>query len=347
MAYALLREGGHRFVARAHAGNILLRVERGLSVSEAARRDYPERSLFLDGVYAGAPFIDNGRRQYALDHHQGVVRPFTLATCEQAAVIVAMGLPLGEGSWRVYVNEPDLDALLAAWVLMNHDALAAEGLAPLGELMPLLRVEGNIDTHGFEMPALSGVAPRSYALQKARIDRLRARELSLRLAGRWDALDVVAYAKDRLEELDRELLGKGRQGAHLRSAMRRVGVQRRKVAVLWRSALGIYEVEEALKTRFGDALAVVVLDRGDGHITLLQTDRFLPRTLSDLYPLLDAADPNADPGGGNSWGGASDIGGSPRKTGTALSGEQVLHLVSRLYALEEIPGLPPRERKGA
>ncbi len=340
MGYRLVGAGANRVVLRADDESVRLHVERGLSVGAAELASHPEQAIFLDGVYAGAPFVDNARRRYALDHHQGCVRAFTLATCEQAAVMVAMGLPLGEGVWHMYVNEPDLDALLAAWVLMNHRELCAEGLARLGELMPLLRVEGNIDTHGYELPALSGVTAKSYALHKARLDRLRARECAVRAAGRWEQEDVAAYACERLGAIDHELFGRGRREAHLRSTVRALGVRARKVAVLLRSPLGIYEVEEALRTRYGDALAVIVLERGRGHVTLLQTDPFLPRALGEVYPLLDAADPNADAVRGNTWGGADEIGGSPRKTGTALTGEQILHLVARLYALEEVTTSP-------
>src|ERR1051326_4845773 len=145
MSYARLRddERGQDYAAHLPDRDVRLFVERGLAVRPADLARYPDPSVFLDGVYAGAPFVDNGRRHYALDHHQGVVRALTLATCEQAAVMVAMGLQLRDGTWRVFVNEPDLDALLSAWVLLNYDALVADDMARLAEVMPLLRVEGN------------------------------------------------------------------------------------------------------------------------------------------------------------------------------------------------------------
>ena len=78
--------------------SIALRIERGLTVDSRARKRYGPQTIFLDGVYNGAPFCDNEARHYSLDHHAGCVRAFTLATCEQAAVMLLQGLPLfGEG----------------------------------------------------------------------------------------------------------------------------------------------------------------------------------------------------------------------------------------------------------
>ncbi len=332
--YATVGEGAGRCIVPVHAPNVRVVVERGLVVTDAARAELPDGALFLDGAYAGPPFIDNVRRHYALDHHSGVVRPFTLATCEQAAVLVALGLPLDEGEWRIYLNDPDLDALLAAWVLVNFAPLRADDQRLIGELMPLLRVEGNIDTYGLDRAALSGVLPRSYAVHKSRLERLRANELELRRSGAWDACDAVAYACARLSAFDAALLVRGRRDASRRALERRGFVRARKVAVLMRSSAGIYEVEEALHTRYGDALAIVVLDRGAGHVSILMADPFLPKSLADVYPLLNAADGLADPSAGNVWGGAREIGGSPRRTGTALGGEQVVRLVARLFAIE-------------
>jgi hypothetical protein len=131
--------------------------------------------------------MDNERRHYALDHHAGCVRPFTLATCEQAAVVVMMGLPLNEGEWHIYVNNPDLDALLASWILINHKRLLAHDKRLLRELMPLVRVEGVIDTHGLDMSELSALPSHIYKLHKARLDALRASEVSAKSHGRKNA----------------------------------------------------------------------------------------------------------------------------------------------------------------
>jgi hypothetical protein len=314
---------------------VRLFVERGLVVTEAVRERYPSRSVFLDGVFDGPPFLDNKARQYSLDHHSGCLRAAMLASCEQAAIMVLQGLPLGEGEWSVFINEPDLDAVLAAWVLLNHAILKANDHRLLRRAMPLIRVEGQIDTHGLEMDALLPIPQRQYETEKARIYELRGGEIRLKASGEWDTADFVLHTRSVLEHLDDELLDPGlvRRARH-----DQVRLRTRKLAVLCTSRDGIYEVETQLRHRYQDELGLIILDRGTGHVTLRQVDPFLPNSLTELYPLLNARDPSVTAGSEDRWGGAEDIGGSPRIRGTGLSGREVLRIVSELFAAEESAG---------
>jgi len=333
-------DGTYRFlddqpvIVRAASPNVRLYVERGLAVLEKDRPHYPEQSLFLDGVYVGPPFMDNERRHYALDHHAGCVRPFTLATCEQAAVVVMMGLPLHEGDWHVYVNNPDLDAMLASWILLNHKRLISHDKRLMRELMPLVRVEGVIDTHGLDMSELAALPSHIYKLHKARLDALRASEVELKESGEWEQENPLDYALAQLHRLDRQLIGTKDQAPPSSSGgLGQVAWPQKRVAVLCRSAQGIYEVEEELKTSHGRALGNIVLDRGDGHMTLLQVDPFMHKSLNELYPRLNQIDPHVNESQGNVWGGSAEIGGSPRRTGTALSGHDVLKAIAELFGV--------------
>jgi len=314
--------------------SVILHAERGLTVSEEQRAGYPPRTIFLDGVFSGAPFMDNERRQCSLDHHHGVVRELTLATCEQVAVVLLQGLPLADGTWHVYLNEPDLDALLAAWMLLNHRQLLHDNAQLLRLLMPLVRVEGLIDAHGLGMEALLPMSEQSYQAERRRIDRLLTTERKLRDEGAWYTVDITAYTRSMLERLDAELYPRGWFDERGRAfQVHGVTVQTRKVAVRCRSQLGIYEVETRLKQRYDGGLALIVLDQGEGRITIKLVDHFMRHDLDDLYPLLNERDPNVDHNrlSDNCWGGSSTIGGSPRKTGTGLTGQQVLAIVSELF----------------
>ena len=105
----------------------------------------------------------------------------------------------------------------------------------------------------------------------------------------------------------------------------------RKLAILVQSSQGIYEMEEQLKEQHGNELAVIVHDAGESRMTLRLVDAFLPRNLNDVYPVLNGLDPRVTPDDdGNVWGGSSDIGGSPRRTGTGLTGREVLAAVARV-----------------
>lgn len=316
--------------------NVRLVVERGLTVTAEARARYPAQSIFLDGVYAGAAFLDNKARQYSLDHHAGCPRPLMLATCEQACVMVLQGLPLDEGTWHLFVNEPDLDAILGAWVLLNHRTLLEDDKRLLRRAMPLIRVQGLIDAHGLDMEVLAGLPRRFYEAQTSRIHDLRGPEIRLKSAGDWEQSDPLRYAHDLLVRLDEELLGPmDLRGDRATPELDELQLPARKVAILCISTDGIYEVETQLRQRYHDELGVIVLDRGKGRMTLRQVDPFLPTTLNDLYPVLNERDPHVSQERDNCWGGSDEIGGSPRRTGTGLSGPEVLQIVSAFFTGDE------------
>ena len=333
--YRVVERDAARFVIAEDNRSIRLYVDPGLAVTEEDRRTYPNKVIFLDGAYNGAPFLDNERWQYSFDHHYGCVRAFTLATCEQAAVMLLKGIPMGDGEWRLYINQPDLDALLAAWLLMNYTEVLAGGAQLLRAMMPLLRVEGLIDTHGLEMAALSGLTEEAYAAQKDRLDQLMTPEREHRSAGTWDTLDMVTYACDRLAAIDAMLTEAGmlRERASVEVVETR-DIQGDKQVVHCRSTGGIYEVEARLREIFGKALGVIVLQASDQRYTLKQVDPFLSRDLVALYQSLNARDPEAksqSESGANLWGGSADIGGSPRSSGTGLTPEEILDIAERVY----------------
>lgn len=331
--YGTVERGGHDCLICSGTPNIQLRVERGLSVNDDTRKRYGKQTMFLDGVYAGGPLFDNESRQYSLDHHQGCVRAFTLATCEQAAVIVTKGLPLSEGEWSLYVNEPDLDAVLAAWILLNHGELKRNGNELLLAVMPFIRVEGAIDAHGLELSAITcGVSPEIYKRERERIDALLALERQLKERGAWTGVNVIDYTRKLLEELDRTLYPAGYLDRLVDVVeVARVPLEKRKAwAFLCRSHQGIYAVEAQLKQQH-EKVGLVVLDQGDGRFTVRQTDSFLARSLADLYPVLNDRDDKASESDENCWGGSTDIGGSPRRTGSALDGEEILRIVQEVY----------------
>jgi hypothetical protein len=310
--------------------NIELHIERGLTVDSRTRKRYPAQTIFLDGVYDGAPFYDNEARHYSLDHHSGCVRAFTLATCEQAVVMLLQGLPLSVGTWHVYVNDPDLDSMLASWVILNHTELMADDRKLLARAMPLIRLEGVIDAHGTDKQVLAAFPVRMHAKTKAQLDALMAEELRIKKAGQWMEADWLEYACEVFEHVDSMVFPHGHLDALLElQEISRVPLHNHRVAVLLASQLGIYEVENRLKDRHGKSLGVIVLETGTNRYTLRLVDPFLPKDLTAVYKELNRVDPNAeatsDPP--NIWGGSGDIGGSPRRTGSGLSGHEILEAI--------------------
>jgi hypothetical protein len=325
--YTLVRHDKWSELTCRNSPNVHLRVSRGLTVNERDRGEYPPRSIFIDGVFEGPPFYDNKRHHYSLDHHAGCVRPFTLAACEQAVVIVLQGLPLLDGEWTLYVNLPDIDAMLAAWVLINHAELRADGCALLKIAMPLIRTEGVIDAHGPEMLALTALPDEVTEMHRARLDTLMRGPDAGHVAAMQEPVDTALRI---LEALDAMLMPAGEldQLASFEE-LHRVTLKSDRIAVLASSRLGIYEVEEHLKARYENTLGILVLQHSQGQFTIRLANHFMEEDLTPLYAELNRIDPNFKEG--NAWGGSGDIGGSPRGTGSALEGMAVMKAVNRIY----------------
>lgn len=333
--YQVVEENGDRIVVCDGSPNVRVYVVRGLSVTEEDREDFPKQTIFLDGAFSGPPFLDNETRQYSLDHHAGgVPRPFLMATCEQAAIMVLEGLPLEEGEWRVYLNDPDLDAVLGAWVIINHATIHKKNSVALYRAMPVIRVEGHIDAHGLDMPAFTGLPRPLYEQYVGQIHDLRGEELALKAAGEWGHADWATYTKNLFDRLDGMLIGSGDWEALTAiKELGRISLGENKIALLCRSGQDIYSLEERLEERFGDKIAIIVLDAGGGRYTVRLVDQFLRKDLNALYGALNAADPNARES--DLWGGSGDIGGSPRKSGAGLSGEEILGIVKQVHGAKE------------
>ena len=326
--YQIGQDGEKAYLFGRDTPNIHLHVDRGLSVNEATRRHYPHQSIFLDGVYNEAPFLDNTVRQYSLDHHIGCIRSFTLATCEQAAMMVYQGLPLEEGNWQLYINEPDLDAVLSAWILMNYHALSRENGKLLRQAMPFIRLEGAVDAHGLEMSHFAALPPEQHDDYMKQIEQLRHEEKQLKANNHWEKMDAIGYTRQQLVALDDALLPEDYLANMLEvRELDRVPVSPERMAVLCQSHQGIYAVESELRQRYGKQLAIIVLDQGDGHFTLRQVDPFLHRTLTEVYDRLNQREAEISADAQSRWGGSSDIGGSPRSDGSQLAGETVLEII--------------------
>lgn len=329
--YQVAETAGERVLQCSNASNLRLHVVPGLSVDAAGRRNFPSQSIFLDGVYTEAPFLDNKRRQYSLDHHSGVVRALTLATCEQAAVMLLNGLPLDEGNWEIYINDPDLDAILAAWLLLNHKEMLKNEQELLRAAMPMIRIEGIIDAHGLGKDALTGLPEDLLEGHKQHLDSMLQTEQQMKEQRGDDNTpkpDELEYARESLVRLDNIFLTDTYLSRLLEvEEIASRPIQGSRIAVLCRSRQGIYEVEMSLRERYGRQLAIIILHRGPGKYTLRLVDRFLHANLRHAYRALNRQDPNVNARQGNQWGGADDIGGSPRETDSGLAPQEVLDIV--------------------
>ena len=319
--YLVKEDEKGKYLSCLEAPELKVRIDTAMAVTANAARMGAEGTIYLDGAAQGEPFLDLEKRIYNLDHHEGCVRPFTLATCEQALVLMVRGLDMREKPWQVYANEPDLDALMAIWVLLNSMHLHGESSSIREAVVPLVRLEGVIDSHGLEMAELTGFPPELLEETHRRLNRLHETEKALKETGQWDEMDPLDYVSSQLQTLDRMIYPADYFEAFRGiEELAKVELIDSRIAVVCRCDCGIYELEKELKRLYGRRLGVIGLEKGGGCYTLRQVDPFLPVNLKTAYQKLNVLDPAVEgSGSADRWGGSGEIGGSPRKSGTALS----------------------------
>ena len=323
--YIVKTNGNERVLICLEAPNLNVHIESGLSVTGSVARKSPGGTIFLDGVAQCEPFMDHERQVYNLDHHEGCVRAFTLATCEQTLVMYMKGLDLQVREWNVFANEPDLDTLLAIWILLNHARIGRQDTTQRRILFALVRYEGVIDALGLELKELSALPPELVRKLQRVIDHLRSDEIVLKKEGRWAQTDYLTYSASILQKID-QIFYKPSDFADFRGIeeLARVDLNEQRIVAVVEADMGIYEIEPHLNKLYGNRLGVVFLKKGPESYTVRQMDLFMPISLDDIYERLNFVDPAVKcRTQGNKWGGAADIGGSPRESGTRLSPAEI------------------------
>jgi hypothetical protein len=331
--YRIREDPDGRVLVCSEAPTLRVRIERAVTTTAAAARGAPPGTIFVDGAAQGEPFVDPQRAVYNLDHHEGCVRAFTLAACEQAMVLIRKGLDLRKRDWTIVANDVDLDALLAIWVLLNHHRLSGPDPRTRAAVMPLVRLEGVIDAHGLELVDLAALPAELLQETRRSLERLGGREQALKATGLWQRIDPLEYAVDRLGALDARIYPPDQfEDVAEIEELARFELCAGSVGVICRAKEGIYEVEQQLRRFHGDRLGLLVLQKGPSEYALRQVDPTLPVGLDEVYQLLNLIDPAS--GGSlaaNRWGGSNEIGGSPRTTGTGLDLSRLAEVCRQAY----------------
>ena len=323
--YAVRGSGSERCLVCIEAPNLSVHIKSGLTVSAAAVGKSAPGTIYLDGIAQTGPLLDHTRQVYNFDHHEGCVRSFTLSTSEQVLLMLKKGLDLRSRDWNIFANDPDLDTVLAIWLLLNHVRISEQKSIRENILVPLVRLEGLIDAIGLEMKAFSALPTAMVNQIQRLIDYLRRKELQIKKDGEWEQTDFLDYTADILHEIDQILFESGKFGELLGvEELARVNLTDNRVAVVVRSDLGIYEIEPQLKKIYGGSLGLAILSRSSTAYTLRMIDPFMSGDLDDVYERLNFMDPAVKCGARvNRWGGSSDIGGSPREIGTRLTPDEI------------------------
>ena len=323
--YVIKDSSDGRTLTCLEAPNVAVHIEAGLTISaSAAHKSFPG-TIYLDGVAKCEPFMDHEKQIYNFDHHEGCLRSFTLSTCEQVLLMILKGLDLRGREWRVFANEPDLDTILAIWLIFNHLRIQQKDFGRLRFLYALVRLEGIIDSHGLEMTEFGGFPPELDKITKRVIDYLRAEEVDLKKKAMWKEKDYLEYTALIMQKIDK-IIYRSHDLADFKALkeLARIELVGGRIAAVVEADLGIYELEPHLHRVYGESLGLVILKKGEGFYTLRRLDPFMPGDLNDVYPILNHMDPGVRcRKNGQQWGGSGDIGGSPRGISTKLGPAEI------------------------
>jgi hypothetical protein len=262
----------------------------------------PPDSIALDG-YVQGPIAGDQQDRWSLDHHDGCVRLYTLATCEQVRAHICLGGPAWFKGREVFLNDLDGDTLLSLWLIENPDRANEK------TVRTLVRAVGAVDAHG----------PAGNLL-------LSSGEAELANQFFWHAIKPVTALRGKVREvfsdwprLVEECLAgitaliDGTLGVASQSNLERLDISTEVLIRGHKFALGTSEGFGFMElyARGYDG-GILYKDAAHGTRTYTLAKR------SDLVniPVGPVSDPNsmlgrlaaAEPG----WGGGSTIGGSPR-----------------------------------
>ena len=327
--YHIRQEGKTRILTCVEAPTVTVRAERGLAISATEARKYRAGTIFLDGAAQGDPFIDVQKELYNLDHHEGCIR--SLATCEQAMVLIRKGLDLSKRDWVVLANDADLDTVFALWALLNHNRLSDRSNVR-AKIMPLLRLAGVVDAHGRDAQDLAALPPDLLHSTNAMLKQLQQQESVIKDYDRWSETDLAEYIADRLHAIDELIyVPEDFDGFHEVEELARAQIANGSIAVACRSNADIEQVQRQLQRIYGQRLGILIFQDGSSAYSVRQVDRNLPATLERAYERLNLLDPAVTGGSENRWSGSADMGASPRKTGTNLSATQIIEAVREAF----------------
>ena len=276
-------------------------------------------TIGLDGYVASGSRFDPAGPRLNLDHHTGVDRLATRATCAQVLLAVCQGLFLcfrdAEGPRAdAYVNDCDED-VCTSWFLLKYAHLIDYVVNPL--LNRLVSIVDVLDTTAgaypfpVNLPVLQELAWVFAPYRHFRLDG----GLDRKEPGEY--VRVVEEVEDRIL---RHITGKGHR-LPLDTRYEKIGggpgwVMIREIGPQARTGV------------FADGIPayVSVRERPDGRWSYI-VGRMSPFVPFDVPAILRAL-AEAEAGGRDAWGGGNMVGGSPRVEGSRLPPAEVERLVN-------------------
>lgn len=278
----------------------------------------PPFSIAIDGYVKEGPWYQAEGPRYNFNHHEGVMRLETRATCAQVLMAIRMGLfcQFRDGNGpraNVYANDCDEDVCVA-WALLHNKHLAEPPMNP--RLNRLVHMADMLDTAAgaypfpVDLPLLQEMAWI--------FDPYRQFRSSGQLAKR-DPKAFVAVVEDVELRIKAHLYGEGK-ALPIDARYERIGGGPGWALVIEHGA----QARMAMATD-GIRAFIAVRDRGNGRYdyTGWRMSEFIPVPIDALPALMNEAEQITTE---DKWGGATTVIGSPRNSGSSTSPHELQKL---------------------
>lgn len=286
---------------------------------------HPAYSIALDGYVATEPFLEilptGPYRNF--NHHEVVDRSCTTATCEQARRGVLLGLydlfrERGRRRATLWVNDCDQDVCLSTWILLNPDRAAEPLVRVLASIEDLLDMSSGTFPMPHERDLLAEVrwVFEPYSRVRPRLLQLSAADM------RHVIQDVHRFTVGRADKLP------------LEGEYRRIGGD----GEWWLVEVDHTQARERMVAA-GVRAAVEVVGRHENRWTYTVWRRSEYIAWFPVREILDElCKQERVSGGSGRWGGADNVGGSPRPDGSVLSPDVVERVVTEV--VKHLDGSP-------
>ena len=282
----------------------------------------PNYSIALDGYVHGGPQFSLDGPMANFNHHEGVDRLSTRATCAQVLMAIRQGLFSsfrrdGVPTAYVYVNDCDED-VCTAWTLLRHPHLVTSTMNPV--LNRLVSMEDMLDSTagGYPFPAdLPALQEMAWIFQPYRL---------FRSGGGLSKKSPIAF-RSVIEDVEARII------KHLTGRGDSIPLDTR-YSQIDRVGPVVIVTEEGAQARtgmFADGIRMFVSVRPGDHsttYTIGKMSKFEPLDLDVLTRRLNEAEGCTT----DRWGGADIIIGSPRVGGSKLTLGQIKDLIGATLA---------------
>lgn len=313
---------------------IILHAEPGVVMSwEDFQETKPPFSIALDGYVSGQTKYSPSGPYANFNHHEDVNRLATRSTCMQIYFSIVLGLfdsfrKDGKRFAHVYVNDADQDVCLSYWLLTHPDKAASiKWEEPLAKFIVL---EDFVDASAGAYPFNDSDKPDSLLKRQAWVfepytDARKERRLHL-MTGE-DLKELISTVADRIS-LFAENKG---QSVEVDTQPRIIGGGPGWKMIAETSGYGRTSLYAS-----GTSAFVGMRARSDANYTYVlgKMSPYVPFPLDEIYATLNSIEHlESDQ---NAWGGSDLIGGSPRKTGSRLSPQELEEIINNIITGEDV-----------